>query len=249
MRDIRIFLDDPELGPGPATLVDQAAKHVARVLRMKSGQSLTIFDGIGHEYLATIERCTGSRVDLNVGERVSVDRESPLRLTLAVAMARGERMDLVIQKATELGATEIVPLQSARTVVQLAPDRAAKRQKHWRHVAISACEQCGRNRLPTIHPVCSLSEWLQSMPGAGDGELRLIADPHGGHALELNGIQARQLRLLTGPEGGFTEAELAIAAGSGFQSVLLGPRILRAETAAIALLAVIQWQLGDLRCD
>lgn len=247
MRDIRIFLDDPQLKPGPAALSDQAAKHVARVLRMRAGQSLTVFNGLGPEYTAVIENCSGGRVELNIGDSVIVDRESPLQLTLAMAMARGERMDLVIQKATELGVSVVVPLQSARTVVQLAPERAAKRMQHWRRVAISACEQCGRNRLPVIQPVVSLSDWLQSMPPAAPGELRLLANPRAGKAFEADGASVSRLLLLTGPEGGFTDTESARAAECEFKSVVLGPRILRAETAAIAMLAVMQWQLGDLR--
>lgn len=247
VRSVRIYIENPGIESGETALLGQAAKHVVRVLRMKPGQSLVLFDGTGREYPATIVASTLDKVDLKVGSEARVNRESRLGTTLAVALARGERMDLIVQKATELGVNEIVPITSARTVVRLGPERAAKRRQHWRRVTISACEQCGRNRLPEIKPLVGLADWLQQLPDKDSDELRFVADPNDGRTLETQNKTVRSLKLLTGPEGGFTKAEACLAVEQGFASILIGPRILRAETAAIAMLAAMQWQYGDLR--
>ncbi|NNF52249.1 MAG: 16S rRNA (uracil(1498)-N(3))-methyltransferase [Gammaproteobacteria bacterium] len=247
MRETRIFVDQPQPGPGLVTLAGQQAKHVCRVLRMKAGQTLTVFDGTGNAYPATIERVAGDTVDLRLGSGTMIDRESTLKITLAMSLVRGERMDLIVQKATELGVSEIVPIQSTRSIVQLGRERAAKRQQHWRRIIISACEQCGRNRLPVIHPVTTYADWLRRIVKAEPGELRLLADPGIGRAFEHRETAVTRIQLLIGPEGGFTEAEIALATENDFRPVLLGPRTLRAETAAISMLSVMQWQMGDLR--
>ena len=239
-------MDDPKPAPGSLTLTGQQARHVTRVLRMKAGQALTVFDGVGNAFPATIEQVTGNKVELCVGNGEVLNRESALQLSLAMALVRGERMDLVIQKATELGATEIVPISCARSVVQLDSNRAVKRQQHWRRVAISACEQCGRNNLPVIQPVTDLSGWLGGLERIAPDELRVLADPKAGRQFDSEQAPIKRLKLLIGPEGGFTEAEVKLAEDNDFRPVIFGPRILRAETAAVSLLAVVQWQFGDL---
>ena len=249
MREIRIFVDDATLGSGSALLTGQAARHVSKVLRMTAGQSLTVFDGRGHEYPATIVRCTSSAVELKLGEATTAEKESPLRVTLAMALTRGERMDFAIQKATELGVSEIIPLQSSRSVVHLKAQRAEKRLLHWQRVAASACEQCGRNRLPLLNPVTDLADWLGGLEAPVSYERRLFADPQANPAFAADAATPGTVRLLIGAEGGFTQAEAGLARECGFEAIWLGPRILRAETAAIALLAVMQWQFGDLKAS
>jgi 16S rRNA (uracil1498-N3)-methyltransferase len=181
-------------------------------------------------------------VRVSVGEFLTTDRESPLHVTLAQGISRGERMDVVVQKATELGVKRIVPVLAARTVVRLNAAQAANRLRHWRAIAVAACEQCGRNRLPEITPPMTLQAFLVSdLP---DG-LRLLLQPDGG-------LKARDLpadtaaTLLIGPEGGLSDAERTAALAAQFRGLSLGPRILRTETAALAALAVIQQRLGDL---
>lgn len=246
MREVRIFVATPIAGPGPLTLSGQAAIHVLKVLRMRADDELTLFDGKGIEYAARITQCRRDSVAVEVTDQFAVNRESPLHTTLALAVARGERTDLAIQKATELGVTEIIPLVTSRTVVQLSGRRAEGRLTRWRRLAASACEQCGRNSLPGIHAPRAIDDWLHELAPPGENERRLVADPHGNGATQLVDPPTAKLVLLIGPEGGLTRAELESACARSFEAITLGPRILRAETAVIALLGIVQWQFGDL---
>lgn len=248
MREIRIHLDLP-LGSGRrVTLPAAAAQHVSRVLRLRSGAALTVFDGRGGEYAARLEVTGRDAAAVDVGEHRAVERESPLGITLLQALARGERMDWVIQKATELGVQQIVPVASARSVVQLDDDRGGKRVGHWQAVAAAACEQCGRNTLPQITAPLSLAAALQQSTGPG---CRLVLHPEAAEPLAAAVATAerplQRVARLVGPEGGLDEAELALAADHGFRAVRLGPRVLRTETAGIAALAALQCLAGDCR--
>ncbi len=230
---------------GACALPAERAHHVTRVLRLAAGDALTLFDGNGTEYAAVIARVSKTGVMLNVGERMSVDRESPLRVLLAQAISSGERMDYTVQKAVELGIARIQPLESGRSVVRLGGVRAQKRVLHWQAVAIAACEQCGRNRVPQVAPVATLTNWLGQSFRPPATELRLLLAPHAPVSLRELPKPAGMVTLLAGPEGGLTSAEQHDAQRAGFAAVRLGPRVLRTETAAIAALAAMQTLWGD----
>jgi 16S rRNA (uracil1498-N3)-methyltransferase len=242
MRLNRVHAEVPVGGRVQLELTGTAAHHIARVLRLRVGEPLILFDDAGGEYAATVAALLRHTVRVTVGDFLPVDRESPLHVTLAQGISRGERMDIVVQKATELGVKRIVPVATERTIVRLNAAQAANRLRHWRAIAIAACEQCGRNKLPEITPPMTLQEFLVSGHPQG---LRLVLSPNGG--LKARDLPARSAAtLLIGPEGGLSDAEHGAALAAQFQGLSLGPRILRTETAALAALAVIQQQLGDL---
>lgn len=242
MRLNRVHVEVPIGGRNQLDLDGTAANHVTRVLRLRAGDPLILFDDAGGEYAATIATVLRDTVRVTVGAYLPTDRESPLHVTLAQGISRGERMDIVVQKATELGVKRIVPVLAERTVVRLNAAQAANRLRRWRAIAVAACEQCGRNRLPEITPPMTVQEFMVSdLP---DG-LRLLLSPEGGmRAKDLPASNA--VTLLVGPEGGLADAERSAAQAAQFQGLSLGPRILRTETAALAALTVIQQQLGDL---
>ena len=242
MRLNRVHVEVPVGGRVHVDLDGTAANHVARVLRLRAGDALILFDNAGGEYAATVVSLARHAVRVAVGEYLPTQRESPLHVTLAQGISRGERMDVVVQKATELGVWRIIPLLTERTVVRLNEAQAANRLRHWRAIAIAACEQCGRNHVPEITAPMALQKFLVSdLP---DG-LRLLLNPDGGlRARDLPASDAATL--LIGPEGGLSAAERTAANAAQFQGLSLGPRILRTETAALAALAIIQQQLGDL---
>ncbi len=256
MRPSRVFIDGP-LKPDTVVQVGgSAANHLARVLRVEPGDALTVFDGRGGEHEARIESLRKDRAFIAIGAHRAVERESPLAITLAQGVSRGERMDLVVQKATELGVRRIVPLITERSVVRLDAKQADAKLRHWRAVAVAACEQCGRNSVPEVAAPSEIGSYLSAAASggfAGTAPFRIVLSPHGGlRARDLFRDLARDLEggsglvLLIGPEGGLSEAELDAAQGAGFRAMRLGPRVLRTETAAIAALAVVQHQLGDL---
>lgn len=224
-------------------LPPEAAHHASRVLRLREGDRVELFDGMGNERRGVIAELSGKRV--TVGELAATDaeRESPLRTVLAQALSSSEKMDWVIQKATELGVTEIQPLDTERSVARLTAERAAKRMEHWRQVAISACEQCGRNVLPEIHAPLDIMAWLRQVQGAP--ETKLILLPQGAASLHAQPKPQAGVVLLIGAEGGFTTAESETAIHCGFAPVRMGARVLRTETAAIAGLAALQTLWGD----
>ena len=243
MRTIRIHVDQPLATGADVALPAQAGEHVARVLRLAAGDPLTLFNGDGADYAATILAVGKREVRVQVLDRQAVARESPLRLTLAQGVARGEKMDLIVQKATELGVARIVPLLTERAEVKLDAARAEKRLAHWRAVAASACEQCGRARLPEILSALPLPAWLAAL--ADDGALRLALLPEAeSSARELRPSDAGAL-LVVGPEGGLGERDTDALHEAGFHGLRLGPRILRTETAGLAALAALQALHGD----
>jgi 16S rRNA (uracil1498-N3)-methyltransferase len=247
----RVYIEAPLTTGTPVTLKGSAASHLTRVLRLRAGEALTLFNGRGGEYAGTIARAQGGEVTVMVGEHGSAERESPLALTLAQGLSRGERMDLVVQKATELGAARVVPLLTERSVVRLEAQQADRKSNHWRAIAIAACEQSARNRLPEIMSPVGLRDFLRTaaeegQPSTARPSLRLLLSPAAKRRLgEIEG-PARAVAVLIGPEGGLTHEEQDEAIAAGFQPVRLGPRVLRTETAAIAALALVQQQFGDL---
>jgi 16S rRNA (uracil1498-N3)-methyltransferase len=242
MRLSRVYVDAPLSAGSVVELPASAAQHLAKVLRARSGDEIVLFAGDGREYAAAIESIRGSRVTAAVGEARQIDRESPLAVTLIQCIARADRMDVIVQKATELGVARIVPVISRRSVVRLDAAQAASKAEHWRGIAIAACEQCGRNRLPVIESPRALIRHLGEAPPGG---ARLILEPGAagsGAAVEIGAT----VELAVGPEGGFDAEELEAFRVCGFASVALGPRVLRTETAAIAGIAWLQSRFGDL---
>jgi 16S rRNA (uracil1498-N3)-methyltransferase len=235
-----------ELEPGRAyALAPSQAHHAARVLRLKAADAVTLFNGDGAEYPAVIERMTKGAVTVRVNGRVTADRESPLEVVLGQALSAGERMDYTVQKAVELGVAAIHPLEAGRSVVRLAAERAGRRVAHWQAVAIAACEQCGRNRVPPVAAIAPLERWLTQSAARSDGARRLLLTPRAEGRLTDLERPARSVLLLAGPEGGLTQEEESAARRSGFLPVSLGPRVLRTETAAVAALAAMQALWGD----
>ncbi len=226
-------------------LSESAARHAARVLRLREGDELILFDGRGGEFLARIDRCGKDEVLAELLTWRDNECESPLDVTLVQALQSGEKMDLTVQKAVELGAKRIVPVASKRSVVRLEGERARRRVEHWRAVAASACEQCGRNRLPEISELENLRQWL-ARPADG-GVLRLMLDPRSANTLQtlVRPDGGQRVELLIGPEGGLAPEEESMAVEAGFAGIRLGPRVLRTETAGLAALAAIQCLWGD----
>jgi 16S rRNA (uracil1498-N3)-methyltransferase len=218
--------------------------HAVRVLRLKTGDAVVLFNGDGAEYAAVISQVGRDRLALDVTGRSVVDRESPLAVTLAQAVSGGDRMDYTVQKAVELGVAAIQPLAAERSVVRLAGERAVKRVEHWRAVVAASCEQCGRNRLPEVAPLLPLEAFLAVEAGRGSVS-RLMLSPHSARDLRTLDRPTGPMLLLAGPEGGFSPPETRAAERAGFLPVRIGPRVLRTETAAVAALAAIQAWWGD----
>jgi 16S rRNA (uracil1498-N3)-methyltransferase len=241
MRLTRVYVEGPLTSGKRVKLEGNAASHVTRVLRLRVGTALTLFNGEGGEYEASIDKAAGGEVIVAVGAHADQERESPLKLTLAQGVSRGERMDLVVQKATELGVTELLPVLTERSVVRLTAQQSDRKVNHWRAIAIAACEQCGRNRLPGIAAPRGYREFLGSAPGGA----RVLLAPGAGARLADLPRPDGAVTVLIGPEGGLTDEEEQAALAAGFTAVRLGPRVLRTETAAIAALALLQRELGD----
>ncbi len=237
------FHCDTPLGQSAAFgLPEAVAHHAVRVLRLKVGDDLVLFDGTGGEHQVRIDRITGSAVTVSRKAYSAREAESPLDLWLGQALCVNEKMDWVFQKAVELGVNRCSPLQAERSVVRLSQERAQRREGHWQGVIRAACEQSGRNRVPLLDPVQSLGQWFASLPEQG---LRLMLSPHGDKSLSQLALPKGPIALLVGPEGGLTAEEEALARAAGFLGLKLGPRILRTETAALALVATLQGRWGD----
>ncbi|WP_396621746.1 16S rRNA (uracil(1498)-N(3))-methyltransferase [Marinobacter sp. W-8] len=242
MRIPRIFTDSPLAVGSQCQLDDNAANHVGRVLRMQAGQALLLFNGDGHDYHATITEAGKKHVQVAVTEAAENETESSLRVVLAQTLSKGDRMDYAVQKAVEMGVSEIVPLTTERCDVKLKGDREDKRLRHWQQVAISAAEQCGRARIPEIQPVMTVQQWLEHARAC---DLRLVL--HHRTEQSLNTLEKpSSIALMIGPEGGLTAEEIALAESHGFLPVALGPRVLRTETAPVAAIALCQWLWGDI---
>ncbi|MEH6471472.1 MAG: 16S rRNA (uracil(1498)-N(3))-methyltransferase [Halopseudomonas sp.] len=241
MRIPRVYEPQPLIEGAELSLNDSAVQHLGRALRMRPGDLVSLFDGAGSEHQAELLELSKRSVRVRVGRALDHSCESGLVVELGQVMSRGERMDYVIQKATELGVTRIVPLFSERCEVRLNNERQGKRLLHWQQVAISACEQCGRSRVPEIIAPQPLSQWL----GQCQRELKLVLHPDADTALSQRTTPA-SVGLLIGPEGGLSDAEIDQAVAAGFESMQLGPRVLRTETAPVAALSVLQYLWGDL---
>jgi len=241
MRLSRFYIDQP-LAEGTDILLDERNSHyLLRVLRLKPGDALILFNGDGYEYNAILEQSTKKQATVELRNRQSPQRESPLHIEIGQSVARGERMDFVLQKSVELGVNRITPLWTQRSQVRLDDKRLEKRLTHWHGVVHSACEQSGRVRVPSLETPLDLNTWLAT---PNDG-LNLVLSPHVGMALK-DLKPATHVRVLIGPEGGLDDNEINAAEANGFQTVSLGPRVLRTETAALATLAALQTLWGDL---
>ena len=238
MRLSRFFIDAP-LALGQHNLPEAQAHYIGRVLRLASGDPVQLFDGSGQEYLGELVEVGKKTVRVELREAFTGMAESPLRVHLGQGLSRGERMDWAIQKATELGVAQISPIVSERCEVRLKDERADKRLAHWRQVAISACEQCGRSVLPVIHSPVTLADWQRDVQADLKLVLHPVAEPLAGHA------RPSSLAFLIGPEGGLSEAEVDAAKAAGFHAARLGPRVLRTETAPVVALSVAQQLWGD----
>ncbi|HET8816707.1 MAG TPA: 16S rRNA (uracil(1498)-N(3))-methyltransferase [Pseudidiomarina sp.] len=224
------------------TLSDDAANHVGRVLRMRVGDRIDLFTGDGYLYPAQITTVSKKMVTVLVNERQTLTNESPVAVHLGQAISRGDRMDFVLQKSVELGVAAITPLFTERCGVKLNGERLDKKVQQWQKIVIAACEQSGRTRVPTVHHPVTLAAWFAQLEPA----LRLTLDPYAQRPLREMELMDRKVQLVIGPEGGFTEEEVALTAAHDFIPVKLGPRVLRTETAALAALSVLQYQFGDL---
>lgn len=240
----RIHIDTELQVSQELRLTGDRARYLGRVLRLRPGDRLAVFNGDDGEFIATVTSCTKNAAVVRLDESTGTGAESPLRVHLVQGISRGERMDFVVQKATELGVKRISPVLTQHGVVKLDAARAAKRRAHWQGVAASACEQCGRTRPPLIDPLEDLNTWFGKRTDAADTDL--ILRPDAPVALVATPAPATKLCLLIGPEGGFSDKEYGDAEASGFTAVSLGPRVLRTETAAAAALAIVQSLWGDL---
>ncbi|MGA8033691.1 MAG: 16S rRNA (uracil(1498)-N(3))-methyltransferase [Casimicrobiaceae bacterium] len=239
MRTPRIFVGDADHPPRAGSeypLPPAAARHVAQALRMRRGDALALFAGSGGEYAATIAHIDRHGVVVKVEQFDDIERESVQPLTLVQAMIAADMMDLVVRKAVELGASRIVPVQAARSQ-GIAPERAQRRIVHWRQIAIAACEQCGRNRLPLIAPVAAFPDWLADVDDRQAPVV--ILDGQASRSLAEVAAEAPPRTVVVGPEGGFTADEVQGACAKSAIAAHLGPRVLRAETAALAALAIV----------
>jgi 16S rRNA (uracil1498-N3)-methyltransferase len=244
MSRIRVHIDSPLTANSEIELTGNAARYVGRVLRLSPNDELTLFDGRGGEYPATIIAMSKSTIAVSIAGHVDRNLQSTLAIHLLQGISRGERMDFVVQKCTELGVHRITPVITDYSVVRLEAKRAEKRLNHWRGIAASACEQSGRNLLPTIQAPQALRTWLgQNFEAPGT---RLIMKPGGDASIRDVGSEGQEVILLIGPEGGFSDAEYDLAEATGFKATGFGERILRTETAAVAAVAALQALYGDL---
>ena len=240
----RIFSSESLRLNGEISLVDDRARYVSRTLRLKESDRIRIFDGTGGEFEAVISRVAKGRVDVLPETFIDTNIESPVALHLVQGVSRGERMDFVVQKATELGVVRITPVLTEFTVVRLDADRAARRREHWQRVAESACEQCGRNLVPIV----GLPTPLRQLLAHADAQERhrIVMDASAPERLAEYVFDSGDVDLLIGPEGGLSPSEREAAAAAGFDARSIGPRILRTETAAIAAVSILQSRLGDM---
>jgi 16S rRNA (uracil1498-N3)-methyltransferase len=244
MRVTRIHVPAPLAEGAEVELPAQAGEHLTRVLRLEPGAALTLFNGAGGEYAAELGARSGKRVMARVLRHDPIERDSPLSITLLQGVARGERMDLIVQKSTELGISRIIPVLAERSIVKVDTRQRARKLEHWQAIAIAACEQCGRNRVPSIVEPLPLGDALgQLVPETA----RALLAADGASSLMAFATRAagHPLALLIGPEGGLAANERQFALANGFEGCRLGPRILRTETAGIAALATLQAIAGD----
>ena len=242
MRIPRVYSPQPMAVGDCIELEAGAARHLTSALRMSSGQLVTLFNGHGGEYTAELVEAKKGKATVRITEFDKTDRESNLSIHLAIGISRGERMDLIVQKATELGVSEITPLFTERCEVKLSGDRLDKKVNHWQQVAISACEQCQRNSLPSINAPVKIDQWQVNC----DASLKLVLHHRTDQSLSDMPPPSGQVALLIGPEGGLSEREIEQAISLGFSPLALGPRVLRTETAPLAAISILQSLWGDM---
>ncbi|PHM55925.1 16S rRNA (uracil(1498)-N(3))-methyltransferase [Xenorhabdus sp. KK7.4] len=242
MRIPRIYHPAPLTVGTEISLSDDAANHVGRVLRMSNGQRLQLFDGSNQVFNAEITEASKKTVKVYIHTGELADHESPLDLHLGQVMSRGEKMEFTIQKSVELGVNTITPLLSERCGVKLDAERLEKKLQQWKKIAISACEQCGRNQIPEIRPVMSLEAWCAET----DNSLKLNLHPRASQSINTLPLPVEKVRLLIGPEGGLSAEEIEMTANHQFTDILLGPRVLRTETTALTAITALQVRFGDL---
>ncbi|GAB2950293.1 16S rRNA (uracil(1498)-N(3))-methyltransferase [Hafnia psychrotolerans] len=242
MRIPRIYHPERLNAHSEIALCEDAANHVGRVLRMQPGQSIQLFDGSNQVFEASITQVDKKSVRVSLSEGVLSDNESPLNLHLGQVISRGEKMEFTIQKSIELGANTVTPLFSERCGVKLDGERLEKKLQQWQKIAIAACEQCGRNRIPVIRPAMQLEAWCAEQ----DDSLKLNLHPRASHSINTLPLPVNHVRLLIGPEGGLSAEEIAMTSGYGFTDILLGPRVLRTETTALTAITALQVRFGDL---
>ncbi|WP_313097787.1 16S rRNA (uracil(1498)-N(3))-methyltransferase [Atlantibacter hermannii] len=242
MRIPHIYHPEPLNANQLVALTDDAANHVGRVLRMGPDQLVQLFDGSNQVFEARITHADKKSVQVQVLSATEDDRESPLHLHLGQVMSRGEKMEFTIQKSIELGVNVITPLFSERCGVKLDAERLNKKIQQWQKIAIAACEQCGRNRVPEIRPAMDLADWCAE-PEAG---LKLNLHPRASQSINTLPLPVERVRLLIGPEGGLSREEIAMTAQHQFTDILLGPRVLRTETTALTAITALQVRFGDL---
>jgi 16S rRNA (uracil1498-N3)-methyltransferase len=236
----RFYLDAPLRAGGVCTLSEDAAHHAIHVLRLREGDEVTLFNGRGGEFAARIASIQRLRIAIDLLQHRPIEREPPLRVTLVQGVSAGEKMDSTVRKAVELGVAEVQPVLAARSVARPKGERAENRRAHWQKVAIAACEQCGRNRIPEVHPLIAVSEYRAA--GAG---MKILLSPQAQLRFSKAIQDSTAFILAAGPEAGFTAEEEAALAGGGFVPASLGPRVLRTETAAVAALAALSALRGD----
>jgi 16S rRNA (uracil1498-N3)-methyltransferase len=243
MSNLRFFTNSPLALNASVQLSESAAAHATRALRLNVGDTAIVFNGDGCDYDCELISIKKNTVIANITGATKVSNESPLNITLLQAVSSGDRMDFTIQKAVELGVTCIQPITSQRSVVKLSAERAEKRTEHWQNVAISACEQSGRAVVPNVFPPMSLEHWLSRNPISTATRIQL--NPVGAKRLAEMQKPTAEIQLLIGAEGGLSQGEIDLATAKGFQSIVLGPRILRTETAALTAISVMQSVWGD----
>ena len=244
----RFFLPQANIQEGRGIVHGQELTHLMKVLRLRAGDFVTVFDNSGWEHEAVIETLTSERGELKIVESHHTGREPSVPITLALGLTKGEKLDWTIEKATELGVTTIIPLSSTFTVPKLDREKIQKRAERWRKIAVSAAKQCGRSRIPEVRSLCSFENFL-SDPWPETLKLIFWENETEQSVGELfqKCREAKNLLLAIGPEGGFSKREVELASAQGFQSVHMGRRILRAETAALAALTLVQFLWGDLK--
>jgi 16S rRNA (uracil1498-N3)-methyltransferase len=241
MRIPRIYQPTPLAIHHELALDAIASQHLLKVLRLREGAAVIVFDGHGASYRGELTQASGKHAVVTLREQIHEQTESPLQLHVGLGISKGERMDYAIQKLVETGVHSITPLQTEYTVVRLDAKREQTRLQHWQGVIASACEQCGRSYLPQLHEVCNITDWIDHAAS----DCKLVFDASG--STDLRSIQPipRSVSVLIGPEGGLNEQEVSYANRNGFRHVRLGPRILRTETAAVAISAALQTLWGD----
>lgn len=239
----RIFVPQSLTVGDRVQLPEPAFRHVVQVLRLAPGEGLTLFNSEGGEYEAVLDAAGKREAYARIERYRGTDRESPLNITLAQGVSKGERMDYSIQKAVELGVSEVMPLLTERCVVKLSAERWDRKLEHWQNIAISACEQCGRTRVPVVLPPSDLRDWLAQAPANAH---KLVLDPDAEATLQ-HSDPGKNIVLLVGPEGGLSPMEIKLAELAGFRGLRLGPRLLRTETAGVVALSVLQAHWGDLK--